>query len=168
MNKIARDLAGVITKIMKERHLTWGKDLAIIISTDAVHYGDQGWGGANLAYFGADSVGYRKAVQHEYEIISTLVGPLDTAKIHKFVHYTVQDTNYMEYKWTWCGRYSVPMGLLTAYYMSKRLNEPLHGVLLGYANSIDHPMLQVKDLGMDTTAIANIHHWVGYAAIGYK
>ncbi len=168
MNKIAKDLAHVIVKIMKENNLQWGKDIALIISTDAVHYGDQGWGGQNLAYYGADSNGYKLAVEHEHEIISTLTGSLDTQKIHKFVNYTVQDTDYMEYKWTWCGRYSVPLGLLTAYYMSRELGIDLNGTLLGYANSIDHQVLPVKDLGMDTTAPANIHHWVGYAAIGYK
>ena len=168
MKQIANDLADVLVQIVKSRHWQWGKDFAIIISTDAVHYGDQGWGGANLAYYGADSAGYRKAVKHEYEIISTIVGELDTSGIHQFVHYTVQDTNYMKYRWTWCGRYSVPFGLLTSFYLSKKLHEPLRGVLVGYANSIDHKMLEVKDLGMDTTAVANIHHWVGYAAIGYR
>jgi len=168
MQQIAQDLSKVIVKIMKEHNLKWGKDIAIIISTDAVHYGDQGWGGRNFAYYGADSAGYKKAVEHEHEIIKTLTGQINPDKIHQFVHYTVQDTNYMDYKWTWCGRYSVPMGLLTVYYMSKELNQPLKGILVGYATSIDHPMLHVQDLGMDTTAPANIHHWVGYAAIAYK
>ncbi len=168
MKQIARDFANVLAKIMKQKHLQWGKDIAIIISTDAVHYGDKDWGGHNFAYYGADSAGYKKAVEHEHEIISTLTGKPDTTKILKFVHYTVQDTNYMSYKWTWCGRYSVPFGVLVIYYLSQDLNIPVQGELVGYATSISHKMLPVKDLGMDTTAVANIHHWVGYAAIGYK
>ncbi len=168
MNQIAPDLARAIATVMKKHNLQWGKDLAIIISTDAVHYGDQNWGGKNFAYYGSDSAGYKKAVEHEHEIISTLTGRITPEKIKQFTQYTVQDTNYMEYKWTWCGRYSVPMGLLTAYYLSKELNEPLEGTLLDYATSIDHPTVPVKDIGMGTTAPANIHHWVGYAAIGYK
>jgi len=149
--------------------MKWGEDFAIIISTDAVHYGDQDWGGTNLAPYGADSAGYKKAVAHEYEIINnTLTGEITPEKIKQFTHYTVQDTNYKEYKWTWCGRYSVPMGLLTAYYLEKDLNQNLKGTLVGYATSIDHPKLKVEDLGMGITAPANIHHWVGYAALGYK
>ncbi len=168
MNEIAPHLAAAIEKVMKEHHLKWGKDIAIIISTDAVHYGDQDWGGKNFAYYGADSSGYKKAVEQEHEIISTITGTITLEKIKQFSHYTVQDTNYMEYKWTWCGRYSVPMGLLTAYYLAKNLNQSLDGILLEYATSIDHPTLEVSDIGMGTTAPANIHHWVGYAAIGYK
>ena len=74
----------------------------------------------------------------------------------------------MSYKWTWCGRYSVPMGLITSYYLTKKFNINLSGLLLGYATSIDHQTLPVDDLVMGTTAPANIHHWVGYAAIAYK
>ncbi len=168
MQEIAPHLANAIATVMKKHNLKWGIDLAIIISTDAVHYGDQDWGGENFAYYGADSTGYEKAVEHEHEIISTLTAELSPEKIKRFTQYTVQDTNYKEYKWTWCGRYSVPMGLLTAYYLSQMLNEPLHGTLLEYATSIDHATLKVDDIGMGTTAPANIHHWVGYAAIGYK
>ncbi len=168
MQEIAPKLANAIATIMKKHNLQLGKDLAIIISTDAVHYGDQQWGGKNFAYYGADSAGYRKAIKHEHEIISTLTGEITPQKIKLFTQYTVQDTNYKEYKWTWCGRYSVPMGLLTAYYLSQMLNQNLNGVLLDYATSIDHPTLKVEDLGMGTTAPANIRHWVGYAAIAYK
>ena len=168
MQQIAPHLAKAIATVMRKHGLSWGKDLAIIISTDAVHYGDQDWGGSNFAYYGADTAGYERAVEHEHEIISMLTGELNPEKIQLFTEYTVQDTNYKAYKWTWCGRYSVPMGLLTAYYLSQMLNEPLHGTLLEYATSIDHPTLKVDDIGMGTTAPANIHHWVGYAAIGYK
>ncbi len=168
MQQVAQDLAEAITEVMKKHNLQWGKDLAILISTDAVHYGDEGWGGSNFAYYGADSGGYEKAVNHEKEIISTLVPDINPEKIARFVHYTMQDTNYMKYKWTWCGRYSVPFGMLTVYYLSKQLNDTLTGTLLGYATSIDHPTLDVSKIGLGTTAPANIHHWVGYAAIGYK
>ncbi len=168
MQEIAPDLANAIATVMKKHNLQWGKDLAIIISTDAVHYGDQDWGGNNFAYYGADSAGYEKAVAHEHEIIATLTGQISPEKVKQFTHYTVQDTNYKEYKWTWCGRYSVPMGILTAYYLSKDLGQPIQGTLLDYATSISHPTVKVEDIGMGTTAPANIHHWVGYAAIGYK
>ena len=169
MQKIAKPLAAAIANVAEQHHWRWGKDFAIVISTDAVHYGDQDWGGSNFAFYGADSAGYRKAVRHEYEIINNcLVGPLQENKIQKFTEYTVDKNDFHKYKWTWCGRYSVPMGLMTAYDLSKILNVPLSGRLVGYANSISHPPLPVKDLRMGFTAPANIHHWVGYAAIGYE
>ncbi len=169
MQKIAQPLAAAIASVAKKHGWQWGKDFAIVISTDAVHYGDKDWGGSNFAFYGADSNGYRKAVDHEYEIIhQCLTGPLQENRIRKFTEYTVDKNDFHKYIWTWCGRYSVPMGLLTAYDLSKILNEPLTGHLVGYANSISHPPLPVKDLHMGFTAPANIHHWVGYAAIGYK
>ncbi len=162
-------LADVLYKIMTRDSLVWGEDIALVISSDAVHYGDEGWGGKNFARFGTDSVGTAKAVSYEYKIIDDcLSGNLDLKRIKKFTAYTVKPTNYKEYKWTWCGRYSVPFGLATAYFLQKKYtNDPLKGFLMNYANSIDHPPLPVNDLGMGVTAPANQHHWVGYAALGY-
>jgi hypothetical protein len=31
----------VVSKILKEKHLTYGKDVAVVISNDAVHYGTE-------------------------------------------------------------------------------------------------------------------------------
>ncbi len=170
MDTLAAHLSGAIAEVARENNLQWGRDFALVISTDAVHYGDEDWGGSNYAPYGADSAGYQMAVQHEHGIIDTcLNGPLDPAKIRQFSRYTVKDDNYKDYKWTWCGRYSVPMGLLTAYHLQQDLEAPpLEGVSPGYFNSIDHAAIPVKDLGMGTTAPARLHHWVGYAGEGYK
>jgi len=166
---IGRALGQAIANVAREHGWQWGKDFALVISTDAVHYGDQDWGGKNFARYGTDEKGTRQAVAHEYEIIdSCLVGTISPRKIKKFTEYTVDDKDFRKYKWTWCGRYSVPMGLMTAYYLSKNLNIPLNGRLIGYANSIDHAPLPVKDLHMGFTAPANLHHWVGYAALGWE
>jgi len=170
MDELSGSLALALTKVMQELDLDWNKDIAIVISTDAVHYGDEDWGGQNYAPYGCDSAGYRQALAHEYEIISNcLLGGLTKSKLRQFNEYTVQDTNFRTYKWPWCGRYSVPFGLLTAFYLEQNLrSNPLKGVLLGYSNSIMQPAIPVEDLKMGKTAIADLHHWVGYAAIGYR
>ena len=168
MEEIAKPLAKAIFRITKEKGWQWGKDYAIAISTDAVHYGDEDWGGKNFAYYGTDSSGYRQALAHEQEIISTLTGVLTPKKVKAFTEYTVDEENYKTYKWTWCGRYSVPFGLLTSYYLNElQDNRPLTGEYVGYANSIDHPHVPVDDLVMGVTAPANRHHWVGYAGMVY-
>ncbi len=174
MDGLAKALAEVINTMTVKEKFEWGKDFAFAISSDAVHYGDEDWGGKNFAYYGADSAGYVKAVIHELEIIDNcLLGELAPDKIKRFSDYTVEEDDYMTYKWTWCGRYSIPFGLLTAYYLNdlqsdnKKL-QPLVGVEIGYATSIDHEHLFVDDLQMGVTAPANIHHWVGYAGVGYK
>jgi AmmeMemoRadiSam system protein B len=170
MDKISDQLSVIIDKIMNERGLEWGSDLAIVISSDAVHYGDKDWGGKNMAPLGSGEEGNEKAVEHEKEIISTsLTGPISEYKIKKFVNYTVQETDYHVYKWTWCGRYSIPLGLMTANKLNIRINKkPLEGTLVDYATSIDHEHYPVEDIGMGTTAPANENHWVGYAGIGYR
>jgi AmmeMemoRadiSam system protein B len=170
MQEIAEIFADVLSGIMKKEKLIWGKDLAIVISTDAVHYGDKDWGGKNYAPYGTDEDGLLEVTNREMEIINTcLLGEVTPGKVEKFVGYTVQESDYKEYKWTWCGRYSVPFGLLTSYYLNKSIgNNVLKGSLVGYTNSIEHPTLEVEDLNMGTTAPANNRHFVGYAAVGYK
>jgi len=170
LDSIAETLATALAKLAKKKNMDWGQDFAIVISTDAVHYGDEDWGGQNYAPYGADSAGYKQAVQHEYEIINNcLRGKLSTEKIRKFMQYTVKEEDYKDYKWTWCGRYSVPLGLLTAYYLHQDLGDkPLEGRLAGYFTSIGLAPVPVKDIGMGVTAPAKLRHWVGYAGVGYR
>jgi len=170
MEGLAGSLALSISKVMADSALGWSKDLAIVISSDAVHYGCEGWGGADYALYGCDSVGYMKTVGHEYEVIdSCLTGRITPEKLRRFTGYTVQDTNHRIYRWTWCGRYSVPFGLLTAYHLQQSIRSAqLSGTILNYCTSIDHTVLPVSDLDMGVTAPANIRHWVGYAVLGYK
>lgn len=170
MKKYGKDLAKAINKVMVKNKLNWGKDLALVISTDAVHYGDEDWGGSNYAKYGCDEAGNEKAVQHENEIIGNCLLPeLSTATIRKFFSYTVQPDNWREYQWTWCGRYSVPFGLLTGMELSQIRGERTpKGLKMGYSTSIAQKPLPVEDLSMGKTAIATLHHWVGYSAVGYK
>ena len=170
MTEISSALSGVLADLMTERKLVFGRDLAIAISNDGVHYGDEEWGGKNMAPFGTDSIGTQQARQLDREIIDQcLSGEVTAEKAARFVHYTVAEDDYHEYKWTWCGRYAVPLGLLTAGNLNAKLySQPLNGQLLGYATSIDHPTCPVKDLGMGTTAPATSRHWVSYVAMGYR
>ena len=169
MNEIAEPLAKSIFSAVKKYNMNWGNEFAMVISSDAVHYGDEDWGGKNYAPFGADSVGYKKAIAYERDIITTcLIDKIEPNKINKFISFTVDENNYKEYKWTWCGRYSVPFGLFTSFYLQKYFNCELIGEFVDYATSLDHPHVPVLDLGMGVTAPANIRHWVGYSAIGYK
>ncbi len=169
MKEVSKHLAKAINDVAKKNKWEWGKDYALVISTDAVHYGDEGWGTSDLDFYGSDTTGYKKAVKHEYEIINnSLVGELTQEKIHKFVDYTIDKKNFKKGIWSWCGRYSVPVGLLSTLYLEKLQHKKLTGIFVGYANSINHKHIKVDDIGMGVTAPANIHHWVGYAAVGYK
>jgi AmmeMemoRadiSam system protein B len=170
MWEISGSLASAISGVMKSHHLEWGRDVALLVTSDAVHYGDEEWGGKNMAPFGADSAGYVKAIDKEHVILdSCLVGEVTMDKIRKFTELTVQPNDYKEYRWTWCGRYSIPFGLMVAIGLQQETNgQPLAGKFIGYSTSIDHRSLPVDDLRMGKTAKANIRHWVGYASVGYE
>jgi len=171
MEQLAGPLAKAIAMVMQKKKLKWGYDVAIVISADAVHYGDQDWGGKDFAFYGPDSTGYKKAVKHEYEIMNTCFeGSLKEENIFKFTRYTVKETDHKEYAWTWCGRYSVPFGLYTSYHLANilQLKKPIAGKILGYETSLSNKHIPVSDLGLGVTAPAKLRHWVGYPAIGFK
>ncbi|MDV7140445.1 AmmeMemoRadiSam system protein B [Maribacter sp. TH_r10] len=169
IDRVSDNLSSVISKMLKEKNLEYGKDVAVVISNDAVHYGNEEWSG-DLAPFGVDDEGTKKARALDKEIIGKcLVNEISNEKVKTFTEYTVQTNDYKEYKWVWCGRYSVPFGLGLANKLNLALhNKPLTGTFLDYETSIDHDLINVEDLGMGTTAIATQKHWVAYASIKYE
>jgi MEMO1 family protein len=167
MQECGRALAEAISTVAKNRKWELGRDFAIVATTDAVHYGNEDWGGKDMAFYGCDAAGNKKALEHESEIFdNTLRGEITSEKIRRFSSYTLKDTDYHEYKWTWCGRYCLPVALYTSYYLN--VSEPLIGELAGYSTSITSQHIMVDDIRMGRTAIATDCHWVGYAALGYR
>jgi AmmeMemoRadiSam system protein B len=171
MDELALTLGGAIAAVIDTERLDWGRDVALLASTDAVHYGDEGWDGKNFASYGTDEKGYNEVLRHEARILAEcFAGDLSPERIERFTRYTLADHDHREYKWTWCGRYSVPLGLLTAWHLARLQRvTPLSGTVLGYATSLGDQRITVEDLdGMGVTAPATLRHWVGYAAVGYR
>jgi len=170
LDELARRLADVLADIAAERHWVLGQDLAILISVDCVHYGDEGWGGKDYAPFGSDGRGYDLAVARERDLIEThLAGSLHPAKLEALFLRLVDDEDVREYRITWCGRFSVPFGLDCQYHLSRALDlEAPRGVLLRYGTSVELGRLALDHLGIGVTAPVSLHHWVGYAAVGYR
>lgn len=167
MDECGKALAGALGKIAEKNGWEWGRDFAIVVTTDAVHYGNEDWGGLNYAFFGCDTIGNLKAQAYESEIISNcLTGKIMQNNFRLFSSYTLNSDNYKDYKWTWCGRYCVPVALYASWYLND--TQPIYGDLTGYSTSITSEHIHVDDLGMGRTAIATPCHWVGYAAIGYR
>ena len=171
MDALARELAQALDEVLRDDGLAWGRDVALLASTDAVHYGDEGWNGRDFAFFGADAAGYAKAIAHEHAILrDCFEGELRPERVERFTRYMLADDDHREYKWTWCGRYSVPFALLTAWHLQRlRAEAPLLGSVLGYATSLDDQRIDVSDReGMGVTAPATLRHWVGYVAVGFR
>ncbi len=169
IESVSDNLSNVVSKILKGKNLEYGKDVSIVISNDAVHYGNEGFS-RDLAPFGVDEEGTKKARAFDMEIIQEcLVDEIDNKKVKKFTEYTVLSNDYKEYKWVWCGRYSVPFGVSFGNKLNQALNnKPLSGTFLEYETSIDHDLIKVADLGVETKTIANQNHWVAYASIKYE
>jgi AmmeMemoRadiSam system protein B len=171
LDVLSSNLATVLQTVFQENGMKLGEDVCMIASADAIHYGDAGWGGNNFAYFGTDIKGYTQAVQQDMNIArDQLSGQVLPAKLEGFMDLCVDPNDVMNYRITWCGRFSIPFGLSVASRLTEALeSRTLEGHFLGYGTSVSEASLDVSDLGgLGVTAPSNFHHWVGYAAIGYK
>jgi len=60
MKKTNLEVSNTMALLMKSKNLEYDRDVAIVLSRDALQYGDEGWGNANMAPFG---VGYQRFIQ---------------------------------------------------------------------------------------------------------
>lgn len=169
MQELSDELAGALATIMQSNEWQLGTDVAVVVSSDAVHYGPD----FNHAPFGTDAEAYERATARERSLaLDHLVGDLDSSKLHEFST-TLVDPETLEYRLPWCGRFSIPFGLelLRKLSLSTAGKVP-HGTLLRYGTSLSEPELPVssatRSSGLGYTAPSNFHHWVGYAAVGYR
>jgi AmmeMemoRadiSam system protein B len=168
MEELSDELAGALVTIMQINGWQLGTDVAVVVSSDAVHYGPD----FDYAPFGTDAEAYEKAAARDRSLIlDHLVGDLDPSKLRKFSS-TLVDPDTLDYRLPWCGRFSIPFGLelLRKLSLATEGNIP-NGALLRYGSSLSEPELPVSTAtrasGLGYTAPSNFHHWVGYAAIGY-
>jgi AmmeMemoRadiSam system protein B len=168
MERLAGDLSRALVDIIRSENWRLGEDVALICSADAVHYGDSGWGGSDFAPFGTDVPGYQMAVNRDIGLAEDyLSGPIKSEKLKGFLYQCVDVEDVKQYEITWCGRFSVPFGLSVASRLAESLEgRMLDGTLLDYGSSVSEASLEVDGIGV--TAPNNLHHWVGYAAIGYR
>ena len=170
MEILSEDISKAMSELMKMNQLVYGDDFAVVISNDAVHYGSEEWGGKDLAPYGTDGAGNEQARQKDLLIIrNCLEGELQPGKIKSFNQYTVNSDDYRKYAWVWCGRYSVPFGLLVSNKLNQRVNNTnLTGYLIDWRSSLHNPHIEVTDIGMGHTATASSKHWVAYVGMGYQ
>ncbi len=166
MRSLAGRMGAALADAMVRRKWRLGSDVAIVISSDAVHYGDD----FKYTAFGEGGVeAYVKACEQDRALLTgPLAGPVTSAKAEKFFTTCVNPQQPSEYKLTWCGRFSIPFGLLVLERTTAALGAPTPvGHPLAYGTSIGAPELPVKELGMGATAPANLYHFVGYPAVAY-
>ncbi|MBP7865132.1 MAG: AmmeMemoRadiSam system protein B [Acidobacteria bacterium] len=169
LDGLAGRFSDALSAVMKAKGWVMGRDVALVCSVDGVHYGDAHWGPSHYCPFGADLEGYRRAAAQDREIAMTLAGPLDPEKARRFMQRCVDPADVTRYRVTWCGRFSVPFGMVTAARVRESLGlPPLSGAILDCGTSVSEAGIDVSDIpGMGVTAPANFHHFVGYTAIGW-
>lgn len=165
MQTLSAKLAEIIITYIQDQNLQLGRDLVILISSDANHYGPD----FNNTPFGLDEIAHEKGTSEDLRIAqSYLTGPISEDKI---AHLTkeIWGADYREPKNViWCGRYSIPFGLLLASKVQAKLQAAtLKGRLLRYSDTYSGGVLPIKKAGIGLTAPFSLKHWVGFFSVVY-
>jgi AmmeMemoRadiSam system protein B len=169
LSELSDQLAGALATAMQRHDWRLGSDVAVVISSDSVHYGKD----FEHAPFGLGPDAYVQAVERDEELIEHhLTGPLTVSKPRGFLERLVEPEDVRQYRIPWCGRFSIPFGVELLRKTTRNLGDPVPvGHFLRYGTSLSEPEPPVSEAtrraGLGYTAPSNFHHWVGYAAIGY-
>jgi MEMO1 family protein len=158
MEQIAEKLSSVLAEYVTKRALVPGKDIFFLFSSDANHYGKD----FQNAPYGEDSAAHKKGVERDRQIAQQyLSGTIGTEHLRSFTQ-AMKDL-------VWCGKFSIPVGLLTTMRTMDRLNgKKLTGTILRYSDSYTEGVLPLKRSTLGTTAPFSLKHWVGYLSAGYS
>jgi AmmeMemoRadiSam system protein B len=163
MQAMATHFAAALAQSLKQRGYKLGSDVAIVISSDGTHYG------ADFKYtpFGEGGTApFEKTVAMDRGILRALAGPVSTERARTFFAAATNPDNLDDYRNTWCGRFSVPFGLMVLSELTRALGRAApDGVPLAMGVTVDTPQLKVPGLG--GTAPANLYHFVVHPALAF-
>ncbi len=165
MEEVSGKLAAVIAGYIREAGLVPGKDIAFLVSSDGNHYGKD----FDNAPYGEGVEAWEKATAFDRRLIADhLTGPMDAAKVEGLTR-ELWGATYIDYRSTyWCGKYSVPFGLLAAEkIVALTTGRKLAGTLFKYSDTYSEGVLPLTKTGMGTTAPFSLRHWVSFCTIGY-
>jgi len=165
MQEVSTKLAAGIAAFMKENSLAAGRDIAFLISSDGNHYGRD----FNNSPFGEGQQAWETALALDRRLIAdNLTGTMDDAKIENLTK-ELWGTTYLDYRNTyWCGKYSIPFGLLAARKtIALAAGKKIRGTLFRYSDTYSEGALPLPKLGMGTTGPFSLRHWVSFCSIGY-
>jgi AmmeMemoRadiSam system protein B len=165
MHTLAAHLGDALASSLETRGWELGKDVAVVISSDAVHYGPD----FKYTPYGEGGVeAYTKACAADRVLLSgPLSGTMTAAKTRQVFKTFCDPKDPGQYRLTWCGRFCIPVGLLLLEKLASDQNATLHGWPLAYATSVGSPQLPAKTPGLGVTAPSNLYHFVGYPAAAY-
>src|SRR5262249_1791098 len=141
----AAQVAGTALKSeLEARDLELGRDVAVVISADAIHYGDD----FKQTRYGAGQAAYDQAVAEDLRILRTLLaGRMDGSNAQRLLETFVDPDAESLYRWTWCGRFAIPFGIMMLDTMASVTGWPI-----AYETSISAPPLDVPQPGFTAPA----------------
>jgi AmmeMemoRadiSam system protein B len=165
LTEISGRLGDALSAAIKRRGWTLGRDVAIVVSTDGTHYGDD----FRYSPYGPGGIeAFQKAMAHDRALVRDTLGREASPRTASLFFSTVVDpAKPDQYRVPWCGRFSVTAGLLLIDRVSRALGMPLKAVPLALGVSVDTPELAVRDVGVGPTAPANLYHFVTLPAVAY-
>ncbi len=164
--EVAAAFSGALARVMRARGLHLGRDVAVVISSDAVHYGtDFGF----TPYGDGGIEAYAGAHARDERILSTVIaGPATADRALAVLSTFVDPAAPDAYRLTWCGRFAIPFGMMVVSGLADNLEHaPARGIALAYSTSVGAPELPLRGVGMGETAPANLYHFVGYPAAAW-
>ncbi len=166
LEAVATRLGDALAASMKKRGWVLGRDVAIVISADAVHYGPD----FRHVPFGDGGIEpYTRATARDRELLTgSIAGPLSVDKVRALYGVFVDPADPDSYRISWCGRFSIPFGMLVLRRAAEALGvgAPV-GMPLAYATSVGAPELTLREAGLGSTAPSNLYHFVGYPAVAW-
>jgi AmmeMemoRadiSam system protein B len=164
MDTISAALSGIIKDYITSNNLKPGKDIFFLISTDADHYGED----FDNSPFGEDAKAHTEATANDKRIAGTYLNAditfNDIEGLSKELWGSPEIKTPVP---LWCGKYSVPFGLLSIYHMMNDLNlKGLRGRVLKYSDTWTEKPLPVYGTHMGTTAPFSLKHWCGFLSAG--
>jgi AmmeMemoRadiSam system protein B len=166
LSEMASQLGEALAGAMTKRGWQLGRDVAIVISADGTHYGED----FKFMPHGAGGVAaLKKAVDDDRTLMrETLGGMFSAEKARAFYSTVVDPDNPDQYRRTWCGRFSVTLGTLLIGDTARRMGLAVpRTVPISLGVSVDTPELAVRDLGVGPTAPANLYHFVTHPALAF-
>ena len=166
LQSMAGNLGKALAKAMQARGWTLGRDVAVVISSDGTHYG------ADFGYtpYGAGGVdAFQAAMAHDRALLQGLLaGEVTPNMARAFFEMTVDPGAPDTYRKPWCGRFSIPFGLLLLGTLSQELGlAPPKGMPIAFGASVDVPELPLRSTGLGQTCPISLYHFVTFPSVAF-
>ena len=165
LQAMAGHLGAALARCMKARGWTLGADVAIVISSDGTHYGSD----FQYTPYGAGGVeAFQQAMTHDRGLLQGLLaGPVSADMARSFYGMMVDPADPAHYLKSWCGRFSIPFGLLLLEAAARGMGgQPPRGMPIGFGASVDFPEIAVPP-PMGATCPINLYHFVTFPSVAY-